>query len=61
MDGQCKCGLEGNGTVMGGNAKPGYEEATSLTHRPFIHVGKGAIEKKKTTNEITCIELRANE
>ena len=34
VDGQCQCELEGEGTVGGGDAKPGYVEAPGKEHRP---------------------------
>ena len=40
MDGQCECGLEGEGTVGRGDAKSGCGEATGQIQRPRIEVGK---------------------
>ena len=47
MGGQCKCGLEGEGTVGRGDAKPGNVEATCQKHRPNVEMGKNAVEEEK--------------
>ena len=44
VDGQCKCGLEGEETVGGGDAKPGGVGTTCQKRRPQIDVGKDALE-----------------
>ena len=49
VGGQCKCGLEGEGTVGGGDTKPGCVEATGQTHRPHVEVGKDGVEEEVVT------------
>ena len=44
VDGQCKCGLEGEGTVRGGDARLRYVESTCKIRRPPIEAGKDAME-----------------
>ena len=39
VDGQCKCGPEGEGTVEGGDARPDWVEATRQKHLPHVEVG----------------------
>ena len=51
MDSQCKCGLEGEGTVGRGDTKPGCMKATCRIHRPYIEVGKDAVEEDLQTHE----------
>ena len=48
VDGQCKCGLEGEGTVGGRYAQPGGVEATCRKHRPHkrVELGKDAEEQE---------------
>ena len=48
VDGQCKCGLEGDGTIGTGDAKPGCVEATRQIHQPNLEVGKD--EKEEEAN-----------
>ena len=40
-----ECGLEGEGIVKEGDAKPGCVEATGQKHGPQIEVGKYAMEE----------------
>ena len=49
VGGQFKCGLEGEGTVGGGNAKPGCAETTGQIQRPHIEMGKDGVEKEEET------------
>ena len=44
MDGQCECGLEGEGTVGRGDLTPGCVEATCQIHQAQIEVGKDVAE-----------------
>ena len=43
VDGQCKCGLWGDGTAGRDDAKHGCVDKTDQTRRPHIEVGKDAI------------------
>ena len=53
VDGQCKCGLEGEGTISGEETqKPICAEATCHIHRPHIEVGKDAVEEKENCNPV---------
>ena len=45
MDGQCKCGLEGEGNVGGGDAQPGDFETTCQIHLPHVEVEKDTVEE----------------
>ena len=48
MDGQCKCGLEGEGTVGGGDAKPcSVAQATSQIHRLHIEMENEALKEEE--------------
>ena len=47
VDGQCKCGLEGKGTVWRGDAQLGCVEATCQINRPNVEVGKDAEEEEE--------------
>ena len=40
MDGQCKCGVQGEGNVGGGETKPSCVEATGQKHQAHIEGGK---------------------
>ena len=42
LDGQWKCGLEREGTVGGGDTKPGCVEAAGQKHRPPQRSGKSS-------------------
>ena len=46
MDGRCKW-------LVGGEAKPGGVESTSLKHRPHKYVGKVAMEEQEGEEEET--------
>ena len=46
VDGQCKCGLEGDGTVGGGDAKPRCVGANHQTHRSYKDMRKDAVEEE---------------
>ena len=47
MDRQCQCGVEGEGTVGGGDTKSGCVEATVQKHRFHREVKKDAVKMKK--------------
>ena len=58
VDGQCQYGLEGEGTVGGGDTKPGCVEATCQEHRPLrtsgkMCVGRSVIEQGNWRQHIT--------
>ena len=44
VDGQCKCGLEGEWTIGVGDTKLGCVKATCQIYRPHIEVGNDAVE-----------------
>ena len=45
VDGECKCGLEGEVTVGRGDAKSGCVEATGKKHPLHLEVGNDPVEK----------------
>ena len=53
VDRQCQYGLEGEGTVGGGDAISGCVEATCQKHRPpRTSVGKCALEEEMSSNKV---------
>ena len=50
-DGQCKCGLEGEGTVRRGDEIPRCVQANSQIYRPTHRLGKEAVDEEELTND----------
>ena len=55
VDGQCECGLEGEGTVGGGNTKLCCVEATCEIPRPHLEVGNDGVEEEEDTAALGLI------
>ena len=47
MDGLCECGIETEGNVGRGDAKPGCVETTAQKLRHSIELGKYAVEEEE--------------
>ena len=60
VDGQCECGLEGEGTAGGGDIQLEWEDATCHIHRPHTEVGYMQWKKKSSCNFYLKWRRKAN-